>query len=60
MDTKKINFVSLLGIEEEKIDSQSLEKLSDNELKGLLVGIEFSEDEELMIVREFKKRGLDS
>jgi hypothetical protein len=24
------------------------------------VGIEFSEDEELMIVREFKKRGLDS
>ena len=59
MDTKKINFVNLLGLEE-KIDSQSLEKLSDNELKGLLVGIEFSEDEELMIVREFKKRGLDS
>jgi hypothetical protein len=34
MDTKKINFVSLLGIEEEKIDSQSLENYLIMNLKG--------------------------
>lgn len=56
MTNKDFDFVSLLNLETKILTEKEVRNMTDDQLDSLLVGIELSTEEELIVQREFKRR----
>lgn len=56
MSEEVFDFIEMFGLTYERLTEEKVRKLSEDELKGLLIGIEWDENEEMIIEKEFERR----
>lgn len=56
MPEELFDFVGMFGLTSERLTEEKVRNMSDDELNGLLIGIEWDEKEELIIEKEFERR----